>query len=56
MSLTELLVYSTTGYEALSFMDGYSGYYQIQMAKEHEKLQPSGQLTTYFSIKSCHST
>ena len=29
LPITELLVDATTGYEALSFMDGYSGYNQI---------------------------
>lgn len=32
--LIKLLVNSTTGYEALSFMDGYSRYNQIQMVVE----------------------
>lgn len=29
---------ATTGYEALSFMDGYMGYNQISMAPEDEEL------------------
>lgn len=37
LPLTELLVDTTTGYEALSFMDGYLGYNQIQMALEDEE-------------------
>ena len=38
LPITELLVDATTGYEALSFMDGYSGYNQIRMASEDEEL------------------
>lgn len=37
LPLTELLVDATMGYEALSFMDGYSRYNQIQMALEDEE-------------------
>lgn len=37
-SLTELLVDTTKGYEALSFMDGYSDYNEIQMAKEDKEV------------------
>ncbi|XP_062114336.1 uncharacterized protein LOC133825400 [Humulus lupulus] len=35
---TELLVDATTGFNALSFMDGFSGYNQIKMAPEDEEL------------------
>nr|XP_028946885.1 uncharacterized protein LOC114820431 [Malus domestica] len=35
---TELLVDATTGFEALSFMDGFSRYNQIKMAPEDEEL------------------
>uniref|UniRef100_A0A2N9I0X6 Uncharacterized protein n=1 Tax=Fagus sylvatica TaxID=28930 RepID=A0A2N9I0X6_FAGSY len=35
---TELMVDSTIGHEALSFMDGSSGYNQIRMAPEDEEL------------------
>lgn len=38
--LTEQMVDATTEYEALSFMDGYSGYNQILMAEE-DKLHTS---------------
>ncbi|XP_058216876.1 uncharacterized protein LOC131327758 [Rhododendron vialii] len=38
LPITKLLVDATTGYETLSFMDGYSGYNQIRMAPEDEKL------------------
>ena len=38
LPITELLVDSTTGYEALSFMDGFSGYNQIKMDKKDEEL------------------
>ncbi|XP_058221013.1 uncharacterized protein LOC131331161 [Rhododendron vialii] len=38
LPITELLVDATTGYETLSFMDGYSGYNQIRMAPEDEEL------------------
>ncbi|XP_058202937.1 uncharacterized protein LOC131317399 [Rhododendron vialii] len=38
LPITELLVDATTGYEILSFMDGYSGYNQIRMAPEDEEL------------------
>lgn len=37
LPLTELLVSATTSYEALSFMDKYLGYNQIQMALEDEE-------------------
>lgn len=43
LTLTELLVDATTGYEALSFMDGYLGYNQIQIALEDKE-------TTMFRI------
>lgn len=32
------MVDATTGYEALSFMDGFSGYNQIRMNPKDEKL------------------
>ena len=35
---TELMVDATIGHEVLSFMDGSSGYKQIQMAPEDEEL------------------
>nr|XP_011465143.1 PREDICTED: uncharacterized protein LOC101299390 [Fragaria vesca subsp. vesca] len=38
LPITELLVDATTGYSALSFMDGFSGYNQIKMAPEDEEL------------------
>lgn len=38
LPIAELLVDATTGYEALSFMDGYSGYIQIRMDPEDEEL------------------
>lgn len=37
LPLTKLLVDATMAYEALSFIDGYSGYNQIQMALEDEE-------------------
>ena len=36
--LTEIMVDATTGHEALSFMDGSSGYNQIRMAPKDEEL------------------
>ncbi|KAL6134759.1 hypothetical protein ACLB2K_066987 [Fragaria x ananassa] len=38
LPITELLVDATTGYDALSFMDGFSSYNQIKMAPKDEKL------------------
>ncbi|XP_028062797.1 uncharacterized protein LOC114266101 [Camellia sinensis] len=38
LPITELLVDATTGYETLSFMDGYSGYNQIRIAPEDEEM------------------
>ncbi|XP_050125410.1 uncharacterized protein LOC126602551 [Malus sylvestris] len=38
LPITELLVDATTSFEALSFMDGFSGYTQIKMAPEDEEL------------------
>nr|XP_027072113.1 uncharacterized protein LOC113696930 [Coffea arabica] len=38
LSITELMVDATTGHEALSFLDGSSGYNQIRMAPENEEL------------------
>ena len=38
LPITELLVDATTGFGALSFMDGFSGYNQIKMAPEDEEL------------------
>lgn len=38
LPITELLVDATTGFDALSFMDGFSGYNQIKMAPEDEEL------------------
>lgn len=38
LPMTELLIDATTGYETMSFMDGYSGYNQIRMAPEDEEL------------------
>ncbi|XP_028060408.1 uncharacterized protein LOC114264016 [Camellia sinensis] len=38
LPIIELLVDATTGYETLSFMDGYSGYNQIRMAPEDEEM------------------
>ena len=38
LTITELLVDATTGYGALSFMNGFSGYNQIKMAPEDEEL------------------
>ena len=35
--LTEIMVDATTGHEALSFMDGSSGYNQIRMASRDEE-------------------
>nr|XP_011471077.1 PREDICTED: uncharacterized protein LOC105353523 [Fragaria vesca subsp. vesca] len=37
LPITELLVDATTGFGALSFMDGFSGYNQIKMAPEDEE-------------------
>ena len=38
LPITELLIDATTGFGALSFMDGFSGYNQIKMAPEDEEL------------------
>nr|XP_027071991.1 uncharacterized protein LOC113696809 [Coffea arabica] len=38
LPITELTVDATTGHEALSFLDGSSGYNQIRMAPEDEEL------------------
>lgn len=38
LPITELLVDATTGFGALSFMDGFSWYNQIKMALEDEEL------------------
>ncbi|KAI5338076.1 hypothetical protein L3X38_017347 [Prunus dulcis] len=37
LPITELLVDATTGFGALSFMDGFSGYNQIKMAPEDQE-------------------
>ncbi|XP_070057701.1 uncharacterized protein [Nicotiana tomentosiformis] len=36
--IPELMIDATTGYEAMSFMDGSSGYNQIHMAPKYEEL------------------
>ena len=38
LPITEVMVDATTGHEALSFMDGSSGYNQIQMNPKDEQL------------------
>ena len=38
LPIMELMIDATTGHEALSFMDGSSGYNQIQMALRDEEL------------------
>ncbi|XP_027157965.1 uncharacterized protein LOC113759587 [Coffea eugenioides] len=38
LPITELMIDTTIGYEALSFMDGSSSYNQIRMASEDEEL------------------
>ncbi|XP_022893147.1 uncharacterized protein LOC111407730 [Olea europaea var. sylvestris] len=38
LPITELMVDATTGYEVLSFMDGFSGYNQIRMNPKDEEL------------------
>ena len=38
LPLTEIMVDATTSHEALSFMDGLSGYNQIRMAPKDEEL------------------
>ncbi|KAK4389854.1 Transposon Tf2-12 polyprotein [Sesamum angolense] len=38
LPIAELMIDATTGHEALSFMDGSSGYNQIRMAPEDEEL------------------
>ncbi|KAL0358131.1 UNVERIFIED_CONTAM: hypothetical protein Scaly_1498800 [Sesamum calycinum] len=38
LSIAELMINATTGHEALSFMDGFSGYNQIRMAPADEEL------------------
>ncbi|XP_070025737.1 uncharacterized protein [Nicotiana sylvestris] len=37
LPILELMIHATTGYEAISFMDGSSGYNQIHMAPKYEK-------------------
>ncbi|KAG9458404.1 hypothetical protein H6P81_002912 [Aristolochia fimbriata] len=41
LPITELMVDATTGHEALSFMDGSSGYNQIRMDPKDEELTAS---------------
>ncbi|XP_070013905.1 uncharacterized protein [Nicotiana sylvestris] len=38
LPIPELMIDATTGYEAMSFMDGSSGYNQIRMAPKDEKI------------------
>ncbi|XP_070015021.1 uncharacterized protein [Nicotiana sylvestris] len=38
LPIPELMIDTTTGYEAMSFMDSSSGYNQIRMAPKYEKL------------------
>ncbi|KAL0313516.1 UNVERIFIED_CONTAM: Retrovirus-related Pol polyprotein from transposon opus [Sesamum radiatum] len=45
LPITELMIDSTTGHEALSFMDGSSGYHQICMVPKDEDL------TTFCTLK-----
>ena len=37
LPITELMVDATTGFKAMSFMDGFSGYNQIKMNPEDEE-------------------
>ncbi|KAL0292680.1 UNVERIFIED_CONTAM: hypothetical protein Sangu_3251600, partial [Sesamum angustifolium] len=41
LSIVELMIYATTSHEALSFMNGSSGYNQIRMALVDEELLQS---------------
>ncbi|XP_057779963.1 uncharacterized protein LOC130998564 [Salvia miltiorrhiza] len=38
LPITELMIDATTGHEALTFMDGFSGYNQIRMSPNDEEL------------------
>ena len=38
LPIPELMIDATTGYEAMSFMDGSSGYNQIRMSPKYEEL------------------
>ena len=38
MPIPEIMIDNTFGYERMSFMDGFSGYIQIKMSPENEKL------------------
>ncbi|XP_062103347.1 uncharacterized protein LOC133814399 [Humulus lupulus] len=51
LPITELLVDATTGFDALSFMDGFSGYNQIKMAPEDEELTAFRTLKGIFCYK-----
>ncbi|XP_028100105.1 uncharacterized protein LOC114299540 [Camellia sinensis] len=51
LPITELLVDATTGYETLSFMDGYSGYNQIRMVPEDEEMTALRTLRGVFCYK-----
>ncbi|KAL0378566.1 UNVERIFIED_CONTAM: Transposon Tf2-12 polyprotein [Sesamum radiatum] len=48
LPIVELMIDATTGHEALSFMDGSSGYNQIRMAPTDEELAPADEELTAF--------
>lgn len=52
----ELPTNATTGYEALSFMDEYSGHNQIKTHLNVEEVPQSSHIMGYFVTKSCRST
>ncbi|KAG9442418.1 hypothetical protein H6P81_018272 [Aristolochia fimbriata] len=51
LPITELMVDATTGHEALSFMDGSSGHYQIWMDPKDEELTAFRTLKGIFCYK-----
>ncbi|XP_059284790.1 uncharacterized protein LOC132038083 [Lycium ferocissimum] len=62
LPIPELMIDATTGYEAMSFMDGSSGYNQIRMAPKDEELTafrtPKGRSSTillYFDTTLLHA-
>ncbi|KAG9449428.1 hypothetical protein H6P81_009393 [Aristolochia fimbriata] len=55
LPITELMVDATTGHEALSFMDGSSGYNQIRMDPKDEELTAFRTPKGIFATKLCRS-
>lgn len=51
----EFLIEEKTSYEALSFIEGYSGYNQKKKYPEDSRRPTSVYQMEYFAIKSCRS-